>query len=71
VQAEGYLKSIGVSYKEVDVSKDSPAVTAMWNGVRAQGFNGRMVQTPIVEKDGKYYHEIPDIRKFLSEMVNE
>lgn len=69
VQAKEYLRSLDVSYQEVDLSKKSSAVDAMWDQLRAQGFKGNSVQTPIVLSGGRLYHEIPDIRKFLSELV--
>lgn len=68
-QAKDYLRSLDISYTEVNLTKKSSDVDAMWAGLRAQGFKGGSVQTPIVMREGKYYHEIPDVRKFLGELV--
>jgi hypothetical protein len=43
----------------------------MWQQLREQGFTGSRVQTPIVSSGGRLYHEIPDIKKFLGEIVDE
>ncbi len=69
-QAKEYLRSIDVSFKEVDLSSKSSEVDAMWRQLREQGFTGSRVQTPIVSSKGRLYHEIPDIKKFLGEIVS-
>jgi hypothetical protein len=64
------LKSLKVKFTEIDINNASPEVNAMWSGIRRQGLKGNRIMTPVIGKDGVYYHEIPDLRKFLDELVS-
>jgi glutaredoxin len=68
--AKDHLRSLKAQFTEIDITKQSAEVNALWTGLREQGLKGNSVMTPVIARDGIYYHEITDIRTFLDELVS-
>lgn len=67
--ARQHLNALSKPFTEIDITQQSSEINALWSGLRNQGLKGNRVTTPVIAKDGIYYHEIPDIRKFLDDLV--
>ncbi|HJW27714.1 MAG TPA: glutaredoxin domain-containing protein, partial [Saprospiraceae bacterium] len=62
------LHDKGITFTEVDMSSDNPAINQMWLDLQKQGFNGGTLRWPLVKKDGHLYWDIIDMNAFIEEL---
>jgi glutaredoxin len=70
-QARNYLADEGIPYKEVDLSRRTDDTDAMWSALRAQGFAGESVKTPVIQVNGRLYYEMQNVSDFLDEKIKK
>jgi len=63
-----YLKANGIPFTDLNITDDRSANDQMSRVLFASGFKGGTFKTPVITIDGEVFYNIPDIKKFVSDI---